>query len=110
MNFIKKLFKKKPNNVTVSVTSYTSIPKPISLNSVYTGEDFFSIRKNILEIKRDKKLTQKQLSDCLGFKSNSFVSKLERCEMQKIDHEHVDKLANCLNVEISQLLIGEEKI
>ena len=49
-------------------------------------------------------MTQKDLAEKLGYKSTSFVSRLELWELEKITKEQVESLANALNVTVDDLL------
>lgn len=59
---------------------------------------------------KESKITQKDISAQLGFSSVSFISRLERGDMQSIKHEDVQKLAACLGINVDKLLLGSEKI
>lgn len=96
--------------IDVTRTSYHTRPKQIPHKKSYSGDDLFSIRGNVIRYRKSKKLTQKDVASQLGYSSTSFISNLERGDLQSIKHEDVEKLAKCLGVNIDELLLGEEKI
>lgn len=78
--------------------------KPLSIKEVYTDKDVQVIGGNVEIIRKRKGLTQKQLAESLGYKSTSFISRLELWEMEKITHAQVVQLSQSLNVDISEIL------
>lgn len=123
MSFFKKLFNSsKPVSIKetqipkieftseATLTSYYTRPKQITHKKVYISDELFSIRGNVIKFRKARKLTQKSISDCLGFNSVSFISRLERGDMQSIKHTEVKNLASCLKVELDDLLLGSERI
>ncbi|WP_258200278.1 helix-turn-helix domain-containing protein [Paenibacillus endoradicis] len=81
-----------------------SIRKPISYKSYYTDRELLSIALNIEYARKDRNISQQQLSDCLGYKSTSFISRLETSQAEKISHEKVINIAKCLDVDPSEIL------
>lgn len=78
--------------------------KPLAIKEVYTDKEVHIIGGNVEIIRKKKGLTQKQLAESLGYKSTSFISRLELWETEKITHVQVEKLAEGLNVDISEIL------
>ncbi|UYB50409.1 helix-turn-helix transcriptional regulator (plasmid) [Lysinibacillus capsici] len=78
--------------------------KPLSIKEVYTDNDVQIIGGNVEIIRKRKGLTQKQLAESLGYKSTSFISRLELWEMEKITHAQVVQLSQSLNVDIAEIL------
>lgn len=78
--------------------------KPLEIKEIYSGKDIDIIGGNVEIIRRHKGLTQKQLAEAIGYKSASFISRLEMWETEKITHAQVEKLAAGLNVDISEIL------
>lgn len=78
--------------------------KPLPIKEVYTDKDVQIIGGNVEIIRKRKGLTQKQLSESLGYKSTSFVSRLELWEIEKITHTQVVQLSQSLNVDIAEVL------
>lgn len=76
----------------------------ISPKSIYTDKEIWTIGGNVQIIRERKGLTQLQLAEHLGYKSASFVSRLELWETEKLTHDQVLKLAECLNVSVDKLL------
>lgn len=76
----------------------------ISSKNVYTDKEIWTIGGNVQIIRERKGLTQLQLAEHLGYKSASFVSRLELWETEKLTHDQVLKLAECLNVSVDKLL------
>ncbi len=108
-----KLKNSRANTITnVHVTSPTSQEtehvnrqvKPLSIKEVYTDNEVHIIGGNVEIIRKSKGLTQKQLAESLGYKSTSFISRLELWEMEKITHTQVVQLSQSLNVDISEIL------
>ena len=60
------------------------------------------IAKNIIALRRNKKMTREELSLSLGFE-NSYISKLEK-EKMNITIDKLDKIANYFNAETYTLL------
>lgn len=126
-NLLKKLFnisrkKQKNNNIEkqsnscinssfkVTTESYNAKRANINRKSTYYDDEVFYIRQNIIKYRRNKKISQKELSQCLGFKSTSFIYKLEGGLLHKLSHEQVEDIASCLNVNVDDLLIGYKRI
>ena len=78
--------------------------KPLPIKEVYTDKEIDIIGGNVEIIRKRKGLTQKQLAESLGYKSTSFVSRLELWEMEKITHAQVVQISQSLNVDISEIL------
>lgn len=78
--------------------------KPLSIKEVYTDNEVHIIGGNVETIRKRKGLTQKQLAESLGYKSTSFVSRLELWEVEKITHTQVEQLSQSLNVDVSEIL------
>lgn len=97
-------------NVKSEFTSYGVTSKEIVTKHFYENDNLFYIKKNTISIRHDKKITQKQISEKMGFKSISFISKFENGNLRKITHEQLKQIAEGLEVDISELLRGYEKI
>lgn len=78
--------------------------KPLEIKEVYRGKDIDIIGGNVDIIRRSKGITQKQLAESIGYKSASFISRLEMWDTEKITYAQVEKLAEGLNVSISEIL------
>lgn len=78
--------------------------KPLEIKEVYLGNDIDIIGGNVEIIRKRKGLTQLQLAEIVGYKSASFISRLELWQTEKITHDQVVKLAEGLNVDISEIL------
>lgn len=78
--------------------------KPLEIKEIYSGKDIDIIGGNVEIIRKSRGLTQKQLAESIGYKSASFISRLELWETEKITHVQVEKLAEGLNVDISEIL------
>ena len=83
--------------------------KPLPIKEVYTDNEVHIIGGNVEIIRKSKGLTQKQLAESLGYKSTSFISRLELWEMEKITHIQVVQLSQGLNVDISEILHNWKK-
>lgn len=78
--------------------------RPIPPKDVYFNKEVWGIGSNVQLRREALKLTQKELSELLGYKSTSFVSKLELWELEKIKHEQIENLARCLKTSVDELL------
>lgn len=93
------------NNQQFFENQYSS--KPIPPKAVYTDKEIYGIGANV-EFRRKKlNLTQKQLSEMLGYKSSSFISRLELWELMNLKHEQVEALAMALNTTVDDLLFAK---
>lgn len=92
--------------VTVNLdSSYTLKSREMMpMKDIYTDKEVWGIGANVQLIREDKGLTQKQLSELLGYKSTSFISRLELWELEKIKYEQIENLANCLSVDVNEIL------
>lgn len=128
MGFFKNLFKRKKDtqqeqNITVSTNpkhnrDYQGVTRPtaninsvsntsskkLQSNDIYTGQDVWQIASNAQIIREKQNITQKELAEKLGYKSASFVSRLELWELEKITKEQVESIATALDVPTSELL------
>ena len=96
------------HTVTVDLNSFTPKPKvPIPRKEIYYNDDNWRIGITVEYRRKHLKLTQKQLSDLLGYKSTSFVSNLELGTREKLTHEQLENLAKCLNTTTDKLLNDE---
>lgn len=96
------------HTVTVNLNSWKPQNKePIPKKEIYYNEDIWRIGITVEFRRKHLNLTQKQLSELLGYKSTSFVSNLELGIREKLTHEQLENLANCLNTTAEKLLNGE---
>ena len=96
MFFLKKIFKKRSNkNVIVNT---------LDSKNVYLSDEVWQIASNVQIIRERQNITQRDLAERLGYKSASFVSRLELWETEKLTAEQVTNLANALNVQIADIL------
>jgi ribosome-binding protein aMBF1 (putative translation factor) len=72
---------------------------PIPKKDIYDFDDLSDIGMNIEYARKDKGLTQKQLAELIGYKSASFISRLERSETTSMTHEQLEKIPKALGVE-----------
>jgi transcriptional regulator with XRE-family HTH domain len=84
--------------------------EPVTPKEVYYEKDLWAIASNVQIIREKYNLTQKQLSERMGYKSTSFISNLELWNTEKIPHERVEKLAQCLGVDLNELLRRDELV
>jgi len=79
---------------------------------VYTTfEEVSNIGLNVYFIRVDKGLTQKEVASTLGYKSTSFLNKIEHAlEPYNLKYELISKLAKALEVEEQVLLKKREKL
>ena len=94
--------------ISVDLSSWKPRPKaPIVKKEIYNNDDIWRIGTTIEFRRKHLNLTQKQLSELLGYKSTSFVSSLELGTREKLSHEQLEVIAKCLNTTTEKLLKKE---
>ncbi|GEN83587.1 hypothetical protein SLU01_18990 [Sporosarcina luteola] len=68
------------------------------------GSDIQNIGSNVSSARLKKEFTQLQLAQRLGYKSASFISRLELWETEKLSHKQLEQIADCLDVPVRDLL------
>lgn len=73
------------------------------------GEHSLDIGKRIKEVRKERKITLKELSDKIGY-SSAYISQIENGKRGKPSHDFLQKVSNSLDVSIMYLTTGKKSL